>query len=84
MRVDLLKNKYFLKVIRDIYIKSSDFLIINILYLIVTKNFIFNRYEDLRIFYPLALKEEYIYILFIKLFITIYSALNFLYFYFSR
>ena len=37
MRIDLLKNKYFLRVIRDIYIKSSDILIINTLYLIVIK-----------------------------------------------
>ena len=38
MRVDLLKNKYFLRIIRNIYIKSSDFSIIDTLHLIITKS----------------------------------------------
>ena len=37
MRIDLLKNKYFLRIIRDIYIKSSDISIIDTLYLVIIK-----------------------------------------------
>ena len=44
--------------------------------------FIFNRYEDLEIYYSLVLKVKYIYISLTKLFIAIYSALNSLYLYF--
>ena len=37
MRANLLNNNYFLKIIRDRYIKSSDTLDIDILYLVITK-----------------------------------------------